>query len=110
MDHASNITINLSAVLGENATIYKGTISDSAIMKNGERQAHIIGNNVYIRLNSAIVGGGIIGNDVLIAPGAFINCDIPDHSIVIGNPPMCHERSGATNGYLINSIRLMALL
>lgn len=30
--------------------------------------------------------GGRIGNNVLIAPGAFINFDVPDNSIVIGNP------------------------
>lgn len=36
--------------------------------------------------NSIIVGGVTIGNNVLIAPGAFINFDVPDNSIVIGNP------------------------
>lgn len=27
-----------------------------------------------------------MGNDVLIALGAFVNFDVPDNSIVIGNP------------------------
>ena len=28
----------------------------------------------------------MIGNNVLIAPGAFVNFDVPENSIVIGNP------------------------
>lgn len=27
-----------------------------------------------------------VGNNVLIAPGAFCNFDVPDNCIVIGNP------------------------
>ena len=45
-----------------------------------------IGNNVWMGRNAIIIGGVHIGNDVLIAPGAFVNFDVPDNSIVIGNP------------------------
>ena len=39
-----------------------------------------IGDNVYCGANSIIIGNAKIGNDVLIAPGAFINFDVPDKS------------------------------
>ena len=45
-----------------------------------------IGNDVWIGVNSTIVGNIKIGEDVLIAPNSYINRDIPDHSIVFGNP------------------------
>ena len=47
----------------------------------------------------------IIGNNVLIAPGAFINFDVPDNSIVIGNPGKIVERGESpTSKYIVNPI------
>ena len=45
-----------------------------------------IGNEVWIGVNATIVGKVTIGDDVLIAPNAFVNCDIPSHCVVFGNP------------------------
>lgn len=45
-----------------------------------------IGDEVWIGVNTTIVGKVTIGDDVLIAPNAFANCDIPSHSVVFGNP------------------------
>ena len=41
-----------------------------------------------------------IGSDVLIAPNTFVNFDVPDHSIVIGNPATIHYRENATEGHI----------
>lgn len=59
-----------------------------------------IGNRVCIRANSTVVGKIRIGDDVLIAPNTFVNFDVPDHSIVIGNPATIHRRENATEGHL----------
>ena len=45
----------------------------------------------------------MIGDDVLIAPGAFVNCDVPSHSVVIGNPCTIHHKDNATDGYVSNT-------
>ncbi len=45
-----------------------------------------IGNNVYISTNALILGGVKIGNNVLITAGTVVNSDIPDNSVVSGNP------------------------
>ena len=39
-----------------------------------------------IGANASIVGKITIGNDVLIAPNSFVDCDIPSNYIVYGNP------------------------
>ena len=62
--------------------------------------APIIGNKVWIGCNAAIVGRVAIGNDVLIAPNTYINCDIPSHSVVFGNPCIIKHRDNATEGYI----------
>lgn len=60
----------------------------------------IFGNRVCIRTNSTVVGKIHVGNDVLIAPNTFVNFDVPDHSIVIGNPATIHHRKNATEGHI----------
>ena len=53
---------------------------------------------------SIVVGNIKIGNDVLIAPLSFVNFDVPDHSIVIGNPAKIIHRENATLGYVGNRV------
>ncbi len=45
-----------------------------------------IGNNVNIGSNAIVVPGVKIGNNCLVAAGAVVTRDVPDGSIVAGNP------------------------
>ena len=106
--HPYGITINSQAVIGDNLTMLKGsTIGNS---KTGKVGAPIIGNNVYIGLNSSVVGGVHIGNDVMIAANTFVNFDVPDGALVIGSPGIIHERVKASKPYIVNSIDDMKIL
>lgn len=65
----------------------------------------VIGDNVVMGANSMVVGNAVIGDDVLIAPGAFVNFDVPDNSIVIGNPGKIIQRdSSPTAKYIVYSL------
>lgn len=64
----------------------------------------IIGNEVWIGANAVIVGNIKIGNDVLIAPLSYVNFDVPDHSIVVGNPAKIISKEFATKDYINNKI------
>jgi len=66
--------------------------------------APTIGNEVWIGVNATIVGKISIGNDVLIAPNTYVNCDIPSHSIVFGNPCIIKHNDRATEGYINRKI------
>jgi serine O-acetyltransferase len=59
-----------------------------------------IGNRVFIGAGDVIVGKIVIGDNVLIAPNAFVNFDVPDNSIVIGNPAVVKYHAIATEGYV----------
>lgn len=101
--HPYGITINSDAVIGKNVNIHKGcTIGQ----ENRGRRKGVprIGNQVYLGINATIVGDISIGDDVFIAANAFVNRDIPDHSIVIGNPCSVIAREHATDGYIVNTI------
>lgn len=99
MVHGFNITINGMSTLGKNVTIYKGaTIGYEYGFKN--RGTPTIGNNVFIGINSTIVGKISIGSNVLIAPNAHVNINIPDNSIVLGNPCRVISKQDATESYI----------
>ena len=51
-------------------------------------------------INAAIVVNITIRDDVLIAPNSYVNCDVPSHSIVFGNPCIIKHRENATEGYI----------
>lgn len=97
--HAYNITINQNAEIGCNVNIHKGvTIGQE---NRGKRKgAPIIGDNVWIGVNSTIVGKIKVGNNVLIAPNSYVNFNVPNNSIVIGNPAKVINCRNATKEYL----------
>lgn len=101
--HAFGITINPLARIGNNVNIHKGVTigQENRGVRNG---APTIGNDVWIGINAIIVGKVHIGNDVLIAPNSYVNFDVPDHSIVIGNPGTIIHRDNATHGYINNRV------
>lgn len=97
--HPYNITINPHAKIGKNCNIHKGIVIGQ-VNRGTKKGAPVIGDRVWIGINSAIVGNVIIGDDVLIAPNSFVNVDVPSHSIVFGNPCVIKHRDWATEGYV----------
>ncbi len=101
--HVYGITINSAATLGMNCNIHKNvTIGQT---NRGKRKgAPTIGNSVWIGIGATIVGNIQIGDDVLIAPNSYVNCDVPSHSVVLGNPCIIKPRNDATEDYIINKL------
>lgn len=97
--HPYCIVINPDTVIGKHVNLSKG-VTIGQENRGGRKGVPTIGDYVWIGVNSTIVGRIRIGNDVLIAPNSFVNCDIPDHSIVFGNPCVIRHRENATEGYL----------
>ena len=103
LGHPFNITINGKAKIGCNCNIHKGVVIGQE--NRGRRKgAPSIGDMVWIGVNAAVVGKITIGDDVLIAPNSYVNCDVPSHSVVYGNPCVICPRQNATEGYINNMI------
>lgn len=67
--------------------------------KRGKKAGYpIIGDKVYIASGAVITGKVKTGNNVLIAANSFVNFDIPNNSIVIGNKII---KSNAATKYYI---------
>jgi len=101
--HCGRIIINPLSVLGKNINIATGVTI--GMENRGKRKGTpTIGDNVWIGTNAVIVGNITIGTDVLIAPLSYVNFDVPDHSIVIGNPAKIIHRENATDCYINKTV------
>lgn len=68
--------------------------------KNGVLGRPTIGDRVWIGTGAVLVGNIIIGSNVLIAPNSFVNVDVPDNSIAIGNPAKIVRKDNPTRYYI----------
>lgn len=113
MDFAGNDTIGKGLIIGHWGRIIlnaNAVFNDEVFLTHNVNVGRDIrgkragcpsfGKRVCVRGNSTIVGNIRIGNDVLIAPNTFVNFDVPDHSVVIGNPATIHFKENATEGHL----------
>ena len=101
LGHFGTVVINQKATIGENCNIAHTTTIGQVNTGKLKGFPHI-GNFVWIGTGSVIVGNIKIGNNVFIAPNTFVNMNIPDNSLVIGNPAKILEKVDPTNGYINN--------
>lgn len=97
--HFGTIVINGKAKIGRNCNIAHGvTIGQT---NRGKLKGYpSIGDNVWIGTGAVIVGNINISSDVLIAPNSFVNIDIPEKSLVIGNPCRIFNNENPCDGYI----------
>jgi len=99
--HFGTIVINPKVVIGKNCNIAHGVTIGQA--NRGKLKGFpTIGNYVWMGTNSIIVGNITIGSNVLIAPGSYVNFDVPDNTMVMGNPGKIIEKANAIDGYINN--------
>lgn len=101
--HFGRIIIHPDAKLGKNINISTGVTIG---MENRGKRKGVpeISDHCWIGANAVIVGNVKIGSDVLIAPLTYVNFDVPDHSIVIGNPGKIIPKENATKDYIQNCV------
>jgi len=85
--------------IGKNCTIGH-SVTIGRAYKDGKIGRPTIDDYVWIGTGSVLVGNIIIGKDVLIAPNSFVNINIPDNSIVIGNPAKILRKINPTKYYI----------
>lgn len=103
--HLGRVIVNPQARIGANCNIATG-VTIGAVSRGKREGAPVIGDDVWIGTNAVIVGGVTIGSDVVIAPGAYVNFDVPPHSVVLGNPGVVHAKEHATDGMIQNRVML----
>jgi serine O-acetyltransferase len=76
--HGFGVVMNNDVIIGDDAIIFhNSTFGNSEICA---------GNSLYVGAGAAIIGPVVIGDNVAIAPNAYVNRDVPNNALVIGNP------------------------
>ena len=84
--------------MGSNVNIAK--VATIGAESRGKRTgAPTLEDRVWVGAHAIIVGKVTIGREALIAPGAFVNFDVPAKAVVLGNPGKVISDSGSA-GYV----------
>ena len=103
LGHWGTVVINPKVVIGKNCNIMHGVTIAQANRGKHEGVPEI-GNEVWIGTNAVIVGKIKVGNNVLIAPNVYLNTDVPDNSVVVGNPAQIISKLNATEDYINHKV------
>lgn len=98
--HFGGVVISPLAVIGANVNVAQG-VTIGAASRGARRGAPTIEDRVWIGAHAIVVGKVTIGRDALIAPGAYVNFDVPEHALVLGNPGKIVSDKGS-KGYVNN--------
>lgn len=96
--HFGTVVISPHAILGSNINIAHG-VTIGATSRGPRVGAPTLGDRVWVGANAIIVGRVTIGSDALIAPGAYVNFDVPSNGVILGNPGKLVSYSGSA-GYV----------
>jgi serine O-acetyltransferase len=96
--HFGGVVISPYAILGSNINIAQG-VTIGAESRGPRKGAPTLEDRVWVGANAIVVGKITIGHDALIAPGAYVNFDVPSMAVVLGNPGKVVSTSGSI-GYV----------
>lgn len=98
--HFGTLVVSMHARIGANCNLaHNVTIGAARGKRSG---APVLGDLVWVGAGAVIVGNISIGSNVMIAPNAFVNFDVPENSLVVGNPGQIIPRTDATVEYINN--------
>jgi len=97
--HFGTVVINENVVIGEHCNI-NHNVTIGRQNRGTKKGSPKLGDFVWIGTGSVLVGNITIGNNVLIAPNAYINFDVPSHAIVLGNPGTIILKENPTVDYI----------
>lgn len=85
--HPAGLVVGRGTVIGERATLFQG-VSFGAKNWHPETIGRFpeVGANCFIFANAVVIGGIKIGDHCIIGANSVVSTDIPEDSLVVGNP------------------------
>jgi len=90
INNEGSLSIHPDAVIGDRM----GVMHNVTIGTNMREGAPTIGDDVFIGVNSTVLGAIRIGDRVRIAANTAVTTDVPSDSIVVGSPARIYPRLG----------------
>lgn len=85
LPHFGGIVINSNAKIGSNCTILHG-VTIGSVLAGKMAGCPSLNDSVYLGPGSAVVGNVSLGSGAMISANAWVNFDVPEDALVIGNP------------------------
>jgi serine O-acetyltransferase len=96
--HFGGIILNADVIIGANCNISQGvTIGISG--QNENRGVPVIGDNVYIGVNTVVAGKIIIGNNALLGSCSLVTSNVNANAVMLGVPAVLISNNGS-KGYI----------
>ena len=93
IDHGTGVVIGETTTIGNNVKLYQGVTLGALSTRKGQQLSGVkrhptIEDNVTIYSNSSVLGGEtVIGENVIVAGGAFVTKSVPAHTkVIVKNP------------------------
>ncbi len=85
IDHGHGVVIGETAEIGKNVIIFHQVTLGGKGFDSGKRHP-TVGDNVVIGAGATLLGPIVIGNNSTIGAGTVVLTDVPEESVVVGNP------------------------
>ena len=96
--HFGGIIFNANTIIGNNCNISQGvTIGISG--QNENRGVPVIGNNVYIGVNSVIAGKITVADNALIGACSLVTSNVEENAVMLGVPAVVVSNK-SSKGYI----------
>jgi len=94
IDHGYILVINKHSKIGEGCRFRHNVTIGCKLNSDGSQgKSPMLGNGVDVGVGALIIGDIIIGDNVVIGAGAVVTKNVPDNSVVVGNPARILVRS-----------------
>ena len=77
------VVVHSRAVIGKNCLISQNVTIGG---REGHKNVPVIGDNVKLCAGSMVLGGVVLGNNVVVGANAVVLHDMPDNSVCVGVP------------------------
>jgi len=99
--HSGGIVVHGDTEIGDYCNLSQG-ITIGISIRGSKAGIPKIGNRVFIGPGAVILGGIVVGNDVLIGTNSIVMFDVPDHSVV-GSPLASIISQKGSADYILNT-------
>jgi serine O-acetyltransferase len=88
MPHPNGVTIGFGLVIGTNVTLAGGATAAARYydLTDATQEFATICDGAVIGAHAVLVGGVRIGEDAMVGANSVVLSDVPDHTVVLGNP------------------------